>query len=416
MLFDDYRIDETLKENIAALGYKRPTDIQFKAIPSILAGEDLLAVAQTGTGKTAAYLIPLINMISKLRQDRRYSNAPKCLVLVPTHELAEQVAQACKQLCKHIPIKITALYGGKEQDEQIKSLKSNNGIVIATPGRMFDLRSQGFLNLEYIQYLVLDEADKMLFQGFLKDIKDLLKLIPKNRQTLFFSATINREIKEIAYGIINQKAIRIQLSPRNPASNNVTHRYVKVSMDDKRYYLERLLLENETKKILVFVRTKVRAERVYKAMERAGIETMTLHGDKTQEERESIIAQFENDECKVMIATDVAARGLDFKAIDIVINYDIPDQAENYVHRIGRSGRAKNKGLAYSFLSSEEDKYWKPVIEFLGYEPDEVFLSSQEIEDTITFSNQFTPNLKALLTEIDDDEAFKKAKKKKHKK
>ncbi len=413
MRFSDYDIIDELKENLEDLGFKRPTDIQFKAIPNILDNEDLLAVAQTGTGKTAAYLIPIIHLIATAKINRRHTDAPMCLIMVPTHELAEQVLEFCKTLCKNIPIKITALYGGIGQEDQIASLAKNKGIVIATPGRMFDLESQGYLNLSYIQYLVLDEADKMLAKGFLSDIKHLLSKIPRHRQTLFFSATINKDIKKIAYGIINQKAIRIQLSPDNPVSNNVTHRFVKVKMDDKRFFLERLLLDNEQKKTLIFVRTKVRAERVAKAMLKANLITPTLHGDKTQEEREQIIAAFENDENQYLIATDLAARGLDFKNINLVINYDIPDQAENYVHRIGRSGRGKNKGMAYSFLAPEEEKLWEDVIYFLGYTPELVQLSRKEYEETLEFSDQITPKLSDALKAIMDEENFKKKKKKK---
>ena len=386
MLFSELSIHPILKENIEAIGFIRLTDIQYKAIPNIMHGEDVLAIAQTGTGKTAAYLIPLLDKIARITINKRHDTAPVCLVLVPTHELAQQVAKTCRELAKGLPIKISALYGGKGQEAQIDSLKNNNGIVVATPGRMFDLHAQGHLVLDYIKYLVLDEADKMMFHGFLKDIKDLQTRIPYHRQTLFFSATINREIKKIAYDIINQKAIRIQLSPQDPASKNVNHQFVKVDMDNKRFFLERILLENEGKKTIVFVRTRVRAERVLKAMQRAAIETITLHGEKEQIERESIIEQFEDGSQHILIATDVAARGLDFKDVKIVVNYDIPDQAENYVHRIGRSGRGEKKGYAYSFVSPEEETAWADVLDFLGYSPIEIELSKSEIKETLSFS------------------------------
>ncbi len=416
MLYKKYPFNHILIENINRLGFKRPTDIQFKCIPSILKGEDVLAVAQTGTGKTAAYLIPLIEKIYTNNLDRKGLQTPSCLILVPTHELAEQVAELAIALSEGLNIKVAAIYGGKNQEDQIQKLKGNNGIVVATPGRLFDLEHQGYLKLSEIKYLVLDEADKMLFHQFLKDIQDIILKINKQRQTLFFSATLNKVIKKIAYQIIKQKAIRIQLSPKNPVSNNVTHLYALIKMDDKRFFLERVLQENEDEKTIIFVRTKVRAERVCNAMERAGIKTVTLHSDKTQTERTAIIEAFENKENNILIATDLAARGLDFKNIGLVINYDIPDQAENYIHRIGRSGRGKSKGLAYSFLADEEMPYWNAVCAYLGYEPNLIKIKDNEYDDTLSYSNQITPKLSDVMDIIADDDLFKAQKEMKKRK
>lgn len=411
MKFDDYDIHPQLKANIHKLGFKRPTDIQFKAIPAILRHEDLLAIAQTGTGKTAAYLTPIIELILAHQHKNPRQKQPSCLILVPTHELAQQVGKLAKAMTQKLKIRLTELYGGKEEQSQIDSLRNNNGIVIATPGRMFDLESRGKLRLDKIKFLVLDEADKMLAKGFLKDIQQVIRLVPNDRQTLFISATINGEIKRIAYQIVKQKAFRIELSPKNPVSNNVQHCFTKIEMDQKRFFLERLIKSQDNKKMVVFVRTKVRAERVLKAMLRADIGICkTLHGDKDQIEREEIVEQFNEGDFQVLICTDVAARGLDFKDVKIVVNYDLPKEADTYVHRIGRTGRGRKKGDAYSFVSSEENEELLAIEKFLGYKLDEVVLGKDEKEETKLLSDQLQVNLKDTLDLIKEDSDFKKKK------
>jgi len=411
--FEEYHIHPQIKKNLAKLGFKRPTDIQYKAIPAILKREDLLAIAQTGTGKTAAYLIPILEHILKHQHENPRQKIPCCLIMVPTHELAKQVGEFCKTLCYKLKIRVSEVYGGKSQQQQMDSLKTNNGIVIATPGRLFDLESRGKIRLDQIKFLILDEADKMLAKGFLSDIEYLLRLIPNDRQTLFISATIDGDIKRIAYRIVKQKAIRIELSPKNPVSNNVTHCYIDVSMDEKRFFLERIVKGNPESKILVFVRTKVRAERVVKAMERAEITTVALHGDKEQEDRESIIKSFNKGDQHVLISTDVAARGLDFQDVKLVINYDVPDQTDNYVHRIGRTGRGKKKGLAYTFCSNEEKQQLTEIEKFIGYQLERIHLAKDEYEETKLVSDQLKPTLKDSLDIIFEEENFKKKKKKK---
>ena len=281
MKFSDYNINPAIKKNLEELGFKRPTDIQFKSIPYVLNGEDLLAIAQTGTGKTAAYGIPIIHKLSTWKNNARRKDGIKCLVMVPTHELAIQVTGMLNGLAKHTGVKAICIFGGVEQDPQIALLEKGADILATTPGRMFDLRSQGYLDLHRVETLILDEADLMLAKGFLKDIQDVLHYLPKRRQTLFFSATIDKEIKKIAYSLIKSNAIRIQISPRNPVAKNVHHTLAFVEMDDKRYFLERLYREQKKAKILVFVRTKVRAERVAKAMERVGIQSLTMHTQRT---------------------------------------------------------------------------------------------------------------------------------------
>jgi ATP-dependent RNA helicase RhlE len=357
MKFDDYPIAGTIKKNLAAAGFKRPTDIQFKAIPSILKGEDVLAVAQTGTGKTAAFAIPVIDRIHKSKQSRARAGI-QCIVMVPTRELAGQIGAVFNTLASHTRVNPFAVYGGVDQDRQIARLKDGIDILVATPGRMFDLISQGAITLSRVNTLVLDEADRMLAKGFFEDIQAIKKKLPQRHQTLFFSATIDREIKKLAFSQVKTSAIRIQIAPDNPVSRNVSHWVVEMEMDDKRFFLRRFIRDHENKRILVFVRTKVRAERVAKALEREKIAAATIHGDKDQAERNQVMARFKAGEELILIATDVSARGIDIPNLDYVINYDLPDKPENYVHRVGRTGRGTRKGQAFSFCSPGE----KPLL------------------------------------------------------
>jgi ATP-dependent RNA helicase RhlE len=411
MKFEDYHFDPKVKKGLAKLGFKRPTDIQYKSIPNILKGEDLLAVAQTGTGKTAAFAIPLIHMILSRKKSQKRKSGISCLVLVPTHELALQIDDVFKKIAKYTSIKTMALIGGVDQEPQIDQLYKGIDVIIATPGRMFDLISQGHLLIDQVKYLVLDEADHMLDLGFIKDIKDLMYKLPKRRQTMFFSATINDRIKKIAYGIVNQNAIRIQLSPKDPVAKNIEHAVLFVEMDHKRFFLERVIRENPETRILAFVRTKVRAERVSKAMTRVDIPSITLHGDKEQNERSKILDQFKSGEVNLLIATDVTARGIDIPNIEIVINYDLPDVAENYVHRVGRTGRGKNKGLAYSFCADEEKEILSEIQSFLDKEIKVLEMNKHEYADTLNIERQRKNDYLALMDEIESLEKRKKKRK-----
>ncbi len=397
MRFDQYNIDPEIKQSLVELEFKKPTDIQFKAIPSILKGEDLLAIAQTGTGKTAAFAIPIIHQINTRKTSKRAENI-KCLVMVPTHELAEQVNKVFAELGKYTKVKSFAIFGGTQQDPQIAKLTKGVDILISTPGRMFDLISQGHIKLNRLETLVLDEADHMLALGFIKDIRDLIKHIPKYRQTLFFSATINDEIKKLAYSLV-KNAIRIQLSPKDPVAKNIEHGVIYVDMDDKRFFLERLINENPNNKFLVFVRTKVRAERIFKAMGRVNIESVTIHSDKDHLERKQAMNQFRSGETNVLIATDVSARGIDIPDVNYVINYDLPDVAENYVHRVGRTGRAKNKGNAISFCSPEEKEMLKTIESFLTKPIEVLTVTKTDRNDTISLSSEVKNDWKKLMSE-----------------
>lgn len=410
MKFDQYNFDSTIKKNLEELGFKKPTDIQYKSIPSIMKGEDVLAIAQTGTGKTAAFAIPIIDMI-KTQKRRDVAKYTRAVVMVPTHELALQIERVFKEIGKETDVWPLALIGGVDQAPQIEKLKKGVDVAIGTPGRMFDLQAQGFLKLDDIQFLILDEADHMLDLGFYKDIRDMIFKTPRTRQTLFFSATINDKIKDLAYSIV-RNPIRIQVSPKNPVNKNITHSLAYIEMDDKRFFLERVVNENPESKILVFVRTKVRAERVAAAMSRVNIETQTIHSDKEQAERTRVMQAFGSGELKILIATDVSARGVDIPNVDFVINYDMPDVAENYVHRIGRTGRGMEKGTAVSFCASTEIEYLKEIEKYLGISINVLEIDKSEYTKTIDFSE--TPeneDWKSLIEEA--EQKMEKAKKKK---
>jgi ATP-dependent RNA helicase RhlE len=297
--------------------------------------------------------------------------------------------------------------GGITQDDQINQLKKGVDIIIATPGRVFDLRSQGYLSLDYIQFLVLDEADRMLDLGFANDINAIHKLSPnKNRQTLFFSATITKKIKALAYDIVRE-AIRIQISPKNPVSRNVAHAYLAVSMDDKRFFLENMIKEYEDYKFVVFVRTKVRCERVVAAMERVGIHSEALHGGKEQVDRFAILERFRNNENKILITTDVAARGIDIPNVDVVINYDLPDQEEQYVHRVGRTGRGDKDGQAISFCSPEEKPLLEAIETYIGYPVEQLEIHEDDYKTILRDSEDLSYNWKKLLDEANEEDGTK---------
>ncbi len=410
MKFDEYSIAFNIKENLRQLGYKRPTDIQYKAISPIIKGEDVLAIAQTGTGKTAAFAIPVIHKIQEGKQKKR-PDGVKCLVMVPTHELAEQITKAFLQIGHKTGVKTLGIFGGVEQEPQIEALTKGIDILVATPGRLFDLASQGHLKLNRIEILILDEADHMLDLGFIKDINDLVKMLPGRRQTLFFSATIDSKIKKLAYSLV-RKPIRIQISPKNPVAKNVEHSVAFIEMDDKRAFLERLINENPQSKILVFVRTKVRAERVKKAMNRVNIEGNTIHGNKEQSERTKNLDDFKSGKVKLLIATDVSARGIDIPNVEFVVNYDLPEVAANYVHRVGRTGRGTQKGQAVSFCSTEEKSLLQEIETFLDKEITVLEIDRTAYQETLDFTQDTDDNWKKLIQENEKELKNRKKKRK----
>lgn len=413
MRFNDYRIAPEIKRNLEEMGFKKPTDIQFKAIPSILKGEDVLAIAQTGTGKTAAFAIPVLHLLHDRKSSARASGI-KAVVMVPTRELALQIAEVFQQIGRHTRVKTFCVFGGVEQGPQIAKLEAGIDVLVTTPGRMFDLVSQGYIKLDQVEMLILDEADRMLELGFLKDIRDLIRFLPRKRQTLFFSATINETIKKLAYSLVH-KPIRIQLSPKDPVAKNIEHAVAFIQMDDKRFFLERLIQEHPESKILVFVRTKVRAERVCAAMARVGVEAQSIHGDKEQRERLDVLDRFREGALKVLIATDVSARGIDVPDVDFVVNYDLPDVAENYVHRVGRTGRGTKKGQAVSFCSDEEKPLLAAIEQYITKPIAVLEIDKQEYAETLRMTEDVPDKWKDLMREIEEMEAWKKGKGKKGK-
>jgi len=386
MKFEKFAIAQEIKDNLIENKFFRTTDIQFKAIPPILNGEDVLAIAQTGSGKTAAFAIPIIHQIHSFKTSKR-SYGVKCLVLVPTRELAQQIGKVFAMLSKNTKANSFAIYGGVEQDRQIQQLAGGVDILIATPGRMFDLIHQQAVDISKVSTLVLDEADHMLDLGFIEDIKSVKQKLTQRHQTLFFSATINPKIKKLAYSQISSKALRIQVSPEKMISKNIKHSLIKVEMDEKRHLLVNILKENPELKVMIFVRTQIRAERVSNHLYKNNITTIVMHGGLDQLERDKNLSDFRKLQAGCLIATDVTARGIDLPLIHLVINYDMPDAAENYVHRIGRTGRGFEKGEAISFCSSDENQKLADIEEFL----------QSPIPLLKVKKGQFTPN--ALLNE-----------------
>ena len=394
MKFSEYDIDKRIKDRLAALQFKRPTDIQYKSIFPILKGEDVFAVAPTGTGKTAAFVIPVLDGLLK-NKNRKGIN---CLCMVPTRELAEQIADVFNDLSSGTDIKSYALFGGVTQNKQIDKLNSRVDILITTPGRMFDLISQGHLDISYVSTLILDEADLMLDLGFKKDVIDVLRYLPRKRQTLFFSATINKKVKSLAYDV-GKNAIRIQISPKTSVARSIEHVVAFIEMDDKRFFLENIVKENEESRILAFVRTRIRAERVVKAMERVGVHALCMHGDVDQNDRFAILDSFKKGNYKVLVTTDVAARGIDIPNVEIVVNYDVPENPENYVHRCGRTGRGTNSGFAISFCSEVELELIETIEDYTGEQIKRYELSRGDYEQIKWDSEDNSNDWRSLLDE-----------------
>lgn len=413
MKFEQYHISPEIKKSLAELGFKRPTDIQFKAIPSILKGDDVMAIAQTGTGKTAAFAIPTLHML-QLKHPKKTKGEVRCVVMVPTRELSIQIAEVFTNIGKYTKLNILGLHGGVDEAPQLKKLAQGVDVLIATPGRMFDLISRGFIDLSQTEMLILDEADHMLDLGFIRDIRDVLKHMARRHQTLFFSATIDKDIKDLAYSVVNNP-IRIQISPQDPVSKNVQHAVAYVGMDDKRFFLERLVKEFPDSKILVFVRTKVRAERVFAAMQRVGVKSLTMHGGKEQDNRLQVMEEFKNGDTRLLITTDVNARGIDIPNVDYVVNYDLPDVPENYVHRVGRTGRGVQKGQAVSFCSDEEKPVLEAIQQYLGKEITVMKINKSDYRETISFSEDI-PNDNWQLLLDEHNKQLEQAKRKKKKK
>jgi len=344
--FSKFNLDPRLERAIAATGYDEPTPIQSSAIPLGLAGRDIIGTAQTGTGKTAAFLLPILNRFLTSTQGKSRTRA---LVLTPTRELAEQINSAVGELGKYTRIRSASVYGGVAMAPQEKALADGVEIIIACPGRLLDHLGRGTADLSGIEALVLDEADRMLDMGFLPSIKQILTELPRERQTMLFSATFAPELTELAANALRNPA-RIEVDLRAPAKT-VAHALYPVPEHLKTPLLLKLLEETETNSVLIFTRTKYRANRVAKQLERAGYGVGVLHSNKSQNQRQSALGDFREGRCQILVATDIAARGLDIETISHVVNYDIPDTADAYIHRIGRTGRAEREGDAMTLVT-----------------------------------------------------------------
>ena len=401
MKFKDYPISQSIKAQLDVMGFNRPTDIQFRAIKHILKGEDVMAVAQTGTGKTAAFVIPMLNHF--LVKPRGKYAGIRGLILVPTRELANQISKVVAEIALQTHLRVLGLYGGVEQENQIKTLNEGVDVLVTTPGRMFDLISQGFVDVSKLEIFVLDEADLMLDLGFNKDIQDLIRKIPKNRQTLFFTATISKKIKSLAYDVVRD-AIRIHVSPQNPVSKNVDHAVASIEMDDKRFFLENILKEYPEKKFIVFARTKVRVERIVAAMARVTVNCEALHGGIEQNDRFAILDRFRSGENNVLITTDVACRGIDIPDMDYVVNYDLPDNPENYVHRCGRTGRGNKRGQALSFCSKDENLLLDAIESYTGEEVQRFNITADDYKEILSDTELSDYNWKKLIAENENSE------------
>jgi ATP-dependent RNA helicase RhlE len=360
MLFEDLSLSKSIQKAVFEEGYTQATPIQEQSIPVILAGKDLVGCAQTGTGKTAAFAIPIIHQLHRIVGSSKKTKVIRALVVTPTRELAVQIGQSFDTYGKYTNLTQLTLFGGVSQNPQVDALKNGVDILIATPGRLLDLHKQGFIDLNHLHTLVLDEADQMLDMGFVNDVKKIVKLTPKNRQTLFFSATMPIAIRELAEMFLTDPET-VTVSPVSSTAENVEQRIYFVDKTEKRNLLYHLIKNNNLSNVLVFSRTKHGADNVVKALRKNNIAAEAIHGDKSQNARQRVLDAFKNKEIGVLVATDIAARGIDIDQLPFVINFDLPNIPETYVHRIGRTGRAGNGGIAISFCSKDEHDYWKDI-------------------------------------------------------
>ena len=362
MSFSELGLSEAILRAVADLGHQTPTPIQQKAIPIVLAGGDLLAAAQTGTGKTAAFAMPTL---ARLNARGPHGAPPRALVLTPTRELAAQVAASFRDYGRHLSLQTEAVYGGVGMFPQTKALRRGVDVLVATPGRLIDHVEQRSARLSNIEVLVLDEADRMLDMGFLPAIRRIIGLLPASRQNLLFSATFSAEVRKFAATLL-RNPVQVDVAPRNSAATTVTQRAFHVDKDNKRPLLVHLLRQGDWGQTLVFARTKHGAERLSDQLEREGILATAIHGDKSQGQRTRALDQFKQGRVRVLVATDVAARGIDVDGLTHVVNFDMPNSPEDYVHRIGRTGRAGASGEAISLVSGEERDQLKDIERLLG--------------------------------------------------
>jgi len=374
MSFNTLGLSKPLLRAISEEGYSQPTPIQKQAIPVVLEGKDILAGAQTGTGKTAGFTLPLLQLLSE-NSAAKGKRKVRALVLTPTRELAAQVGESVKTYGKYLPFKSTIIFGGVGINPQKATLKQGVDIIIATPGRLLDLANQRAVDLSSVEYLILDEADRMLDMGFIHDIKKILALLPKKRQNMLFSATFSNEIKRLADGLLNNPEM-IEVARRNTASEQVEQSVYPVDKGRKRELLSHLITMGNWQQVLVFTRTKHGANRLCKQLESDGIRGAAIHGNKSQGARTKALADFKKGSVRVLVATDIAARGLDIDHLPHVVNYELPNVPEDYIHRIGRTGRAGNEGEALSLVCIDEKMLLRNIEKLIKKEIPKVHLDT----------------------------------------
>lgn len=364
MTFKDLELIEPILMALDEKGYTSPTPIQQQAIVPALENRDVLGLAQTGTGKTAAFTLPIIQQLYLQRLNAKKRQI-KALILTPTRELAIQINDSLKDYTIHTNLRHSVIFGGVKQTTQVNQLKAGVDILVATPGRLLDLMSQGIIHLDSIQHFVLDEADRMLDMGFIHDIKRILPKLPQKKQTLFFSATMPNSIAKLSRSILHNP-VKVEVTPVSSVVDTIEQCVYFAEKDQKRDLLIELLKQNKSNSVLVFSRTKHGADRIARVLSKAKITSEAIHGNKSQNARQRALANFKSHETRVLIATDIAARGIDIDSLELVINYDLPDVAETYVHRIGRTGRAGNSGMAITFCANDEKPLLRDIQKLIG--------------------------------------------------
>ncbi|MFM2224853.1 MAG: hypothetical protein RJA07_1055 [Bacteroidota bacterium] len=366
MTFNELNLIEPILKALSTEGYTTPTPIQEKAIPILLQKNDLLGVAQTGTGKTAAFALPIIQILTENKKNKEAEqHAIQCLILTPTRELAIQIDESFAAYGKHCHLKHTVIFGGVSQHHQVQTLKRGVDILIATPGRLLDLGEQGFINLKHLKIFVLDEADRMLDMGFIHDVRRIITKIPQQRQTLFFSATMPPEIQKLSESIL-KNPIKVEVTPVSSTADTIEQTVYHVEMKMKKSLLKDLLQDAAIKSALVFTRTKHGADKVVKDLLAAGIKAAAIHGNKSQNARQLALSNFKSGTIRVLVATDIAARGIDVDNLSHVFNFELPNIPETYVHRIGRTGRAGASGKSISFCDRDELEYLRDIQKLIG--------------------------------------------------
>lgn len=371
MLFEDLSLSKSILKAVEEEGYTNPTPIQQQSIPVILDGRDLVGTAQTGTGKTAAFAIPIIHHLHRSIGSSKRHKQIHALIVTPTRELAVQIGQSFDTYGKYTNLRQLTIFGGVSQIPQVDQLKKGVDVLVATPGRLLDLHKQGFIDLDHLHVLVLDEADQMLDMGFINDVKKIVKLTPSNRQTLLFSATMPIAIRELAEMFLKDPA-KVEVAPVSSTAETVQQQIYFVDKADKRKLLYHLIRNENISDVLVFSRTKHGADNVVKALRKQGVAAEAIHGDKSQNSRQRVLDAFKNKEVGVLVATDIAARGIDIDKLPFVINFDLPNIPETYVHRIGRTGRAGEGGIAISFCGKDEAPYWKDILKLIKVDVKEI--------------------------------------------